>query len=270
MSPAGFRPHVIERHVDHPSTLLDFVSSELARTSRGPDLTVLELVEIGAVYVNDERSLNPARLLRTGDRVRIHASPRRFAVPSDLHDRLVSESGDWLVVEKPAGLPTEATVDNLRENLISALEDARRQSFFPVHSLESESTGLVLIAKSPEAQTRLKRAFAEGSLRRTYAVYVEATPLIDRMDGFRIAARESRQGETSVLTEGRTSWSIDPTITKYERLEIEATMLRPAELRETLARAGAVVIGDKKHGSSFTALENEKATPALKVISLTP
>lgn len=267
----GFRPHVIEDTVRDSTSLVDHVAAMIARTSRGPELSALELIELGAVHVNDERSLNPARSLRSGDSIRLHSSPRRFALPSDLSARVTSETGDYVIVEKPAGYPSEPTVDNFRENLLSALADLRGQNLFLVNSIEIEDSGLVMLAKSLEAQARLKQAFAEGTIRRTVVAFTAQPLAPGEHAGFLVKSCDERRAKTEILTEGFTSWKIETgALEVVYRLEIELRSTRPAQLRESLARLGAPIVGDKKNGSPHVALEleSQKAGPCLKVVKL--
>lgn len=282
------------RHCDVSlsSSLVDFVSKQILREDA--PLTALELIELGAVYVNDERCLGPSRALAAGDRVRIHTRPRRYPQPHDLLSRIVSEDADVLVVDKPAGLPVHALVDNIKENLISYLEDLRGGTLFITHRLDVETSGLVLLAKSPEAQARLNRAFAEGTVKRTYAAYVlQAVPLgshvhymepspkapkhveITARDGWarcslEVLCCEEFSGATSALSEGRTTWSlVEPSsggavsVDRFYRVEIVLQTGRPQQIRAQLSALGAPIIGDTAYGSPIRAIDRESARTAV-------
>lgn len=289
------------RHVQGLSglTLLAFVDGELTREmmrNREPaPLTALELIELGSIYVNDERCLNSARLLLETDRVRIHTRPRRYPQPKNLIDRIVSETDDILTVDKPAGLPVHALVDNIKENLISYLEDLRGGALFITHRLDIETSGLVLLAKTQEAAARLNRSFADGTIKRTYAAYVtNAVPIGEHLHfmepspkapkkvdfvehagwqkcGLTVLSCEERVGETSLLTEARTTWSLgDSSVARVFRLEIQLQTGRPQQIRAQLAALGSPIIGDESYGSPFrlTDLDNAKRAVALRATNI--
>lgn len=257
------------RHLDvsAPTTLVDFVSRALFR--EGVELTALELIELGSVYVNDERSLSVSRALTVGDHVRIHTRPRRYPQPVDLLSRIVSEDDDVLVVDKPAGLPVHALVDNINENLISYLEDLRGGPLFITHRLDVETSGLVLLAKTPGAQARLNCAFAEGTVKRTYAAftlapvalgvhvhYMEPSPRAPKTvsatpaEGWshcslEVLCCDELAGETSVISEGRTEWTAvaaDESVVAGEPAQALAPMAAPGASQPALTRLYRVEI----------------------------
>jgi 23S rRNA pseudouridine1911/1915/1917 synthase len=279
------------RHLDvsAPTTLVDFVSRALLR--EGVELTALELIELGSVYVNDERSLSVSRALTVGDHVRIHTRPRRYPRPADLLSRIVSEDDDVLVVDKPAGLPVHALVDNINENLISYLEDLRGGPLFITHRLDVETSGLVLLAKTPAAQTRLNRAFAEGTVKRTYAAftlcpvplgvhvhYMEPSPRAPKTvsstpaEGWshcslEVLCCDELAGETSMISEGRTEWTAAAGLTLLYRIEIALQTGRPQQIRAQLAALGAPIAGDTAYGSPVSLIdENGHKAVALRAI----
>jgi len=268
----GFRHGVKTVTCGRATTLGELVAAELAAAAPTASASSpLDLIELGAVYVNEERSLNPARPLHPGDGVRIHTAPRRFACPADLARRILTETEDLLLVEKPAGLPSEPTVDNVNENLLSFLNDLRGQNFFLTHRLAPESEGLVLIAKNPDAATRITQAFAAGKIRRQYAAYVERPPRAVSSRLFTILALEELRSETNLVSEGRQAWRIDGApIGSFCRLQIEFTMARPKEVRAELARLGAPLLGDRAHGSRVQLVDSStgKAGIAFRALNL--
>ncbi len=268
-----FRQGVRTKTCDSPKTLLEFVAEVLTHETPPPPLSALELIEIGAVYVDDSRSLFAARPLKAGDPVRIHTQPRRFTLPADLADRITSETEDTLTIEKPAGLPSAPTVDNVRENLLSFVEDLRSQQLFLTHRLENETAGLVLLAKNASAAESIKQAFADGQMIRRYVVYLEGPIATGAKGDVQVHSCLEQRAPTSLLTEGRTTWSVEgaPLEVTY-RVELEVQKLRPKELRELLKEQRAPIVGDEMSGSQtrLTELETGKKGYALKTIALIP
>lgn len=270
----SFRPGVIWRDYQEqsPTCLADLVSAELSRSKEIVNTaSSLDLIEMGAIYINDQRSLNPDRIVRHGDQIRMHTRPRRYRSPADLDQRVLAETHDTLLAEKPAGIPCDAQVDNLKENFLSFLEDSRRQPLFLVNRLSSESDGLMLIAKTLEAQSRLKRAFVENKIKRTYAIYSLHDLETRTHLAFEMISRTELRGPTQLIAEKRKVWRVEgEPLNVYYRIEVETISARPKELRESLAHAGATIIGDRALGSPVHLFNSEdgKAAMAWQTIRL--
>jgi 23S rRNA-/tRNA-specific pseudouridylate synthase len=271
----GFRFGVRETKCAQNELLIDFVSLVLTKNPIPAELTALELIELGSVYVNDVRTINPVQSLKPNDRVRIHTAPRRYSAPENLNSLIISESEDSILIEKPAGLPSEPQIDNLKENLLTFLEDRRNQKYFPIHRLETDSSGLMLLAKSPEAAALLSKAFSEGQVKRRFAAYTEA-PLVpgrDDTDAIQILNCQQIKTSTSLVTEGRSSWLIQgEALRMFNRIEVEFTKVRPKDVRQHLSQLGAPILGDRLLGSRIELLDSitMKSTVAFRALSLTP
>lgn len=238
--------------------LLDVVASQLACEERPTRFDALDLIEIGAVYLNGARCLNPTQAIKPGDKIRILKNPRRFKMPSDLMDRIIRESDDSVLIDKPAGLPVESEIDNIKENLVTFLENIRGQRLFLTHRLSTESEGLVLLAKNVESKERISRAFALGNIKRNYVAFTEAPVKIGAHAPLPITVLscEERKAETNLLSDGPKTWEVlgDPIKTCY-RVQIEFTTLRPKEIRAHLAACGTPIIGDEVFGSRLKCVD---------------
>lgn len=93
------------------------------------------------------------------------------------HLPILFEDGEALVIDKPGGLP----VDRPRargESLDDHLNDLRfgfmrRPS--PVHRLDTDTSGCLLLARNPKALTRFARAFEERRVEKTYLGILNGT-----------------------------------------------------------------------------------------------
>lgn len=269
----GFRFGVLEQTLESEQaglSLVDFVTLKLTPLAReSGSLNSLELIELGSVYVNSERSLNPGRQLLNNDLVRIHSEPRRFKKPTHLLDFVTAENSDVLTVFKPAGLPTGPTVDNLRENLVSFLSDDRHQFLHQIHSIDAESEGLLVLAKSIASLESAKRAFAENRVTRTLVAFVERPVQPGTLgSNAQVKSCEERPAPTFLVSEGFFTWHVqgDP-LNTYYRIEIELKGGRPGEIREVLTNHGAPVLGDRKQGSSRTLIHPETLKPSMAFVT---
>jgi 23S rRNA-/tRNA-specific pseudouridylate synthase len=62
------------------------------------------------------------------------------------------------VIDKPAGVPYQATSSNFRECVVQALAEARGKKLWGLHRLDLEVSGCLAFAKTPSAAKRFHQA----------------------------------------------------------------------------------------------------------------
>jgi tRNA pseudouridine32 synthase/23S rRNA pseudouridine746 synthase len=91
--------------------------------------------------------------------------------------RVLLIDAEALVIDKPAGLavhPGPRTGASLEDHLADLrVGFARRPS--PVHRLDRDTSGCLLLARNPKAHKRFQRAFEEGRVTKTYVAILEGT-----------------------------------------------------------------------------------------------
>jgi len=133
------------------------------------------LIEGGAIYLNGARILQD-RVLSPGDTLRIHWQPKHFPVDHiDIQDNLIEETKDYLLINKPAGLPVHATLDNAHENLISLVKKLGHNCL-PTQRLDIPTEGLLLLAKTLDFHNQFKKQNDRGLVKKTYLVLTEKEP----------------------------------------------------------------------------------------------
>jgi 23S rRNA pseudouridine1911/1915/1917 synthase len=105
------------------------------------------------------------------------ATPKAQRMPL----KIVHEDGDIIVLDKPAGLVVHPGAGQPDRTLLNALlAHAPKLSSVPragiVHRLDKDTSGLLVVAKSVEAQADLVRQLAERSMRRVYLAVVQGDP----------------------------------------------------------------------------------------------
>ncbi|NJL25772.1 MAG: RluA family pseudouridine synthase [Calothrix sp. SM1_5_4] len=152
--------------IGNPTTLVEFlVALDLPDLElRANHELVAHWLDWGCVYVDGARQRADSPL-DPGQIVRLHTRPKRY--PAD-EGRIVFEDDAMIVFDKPAGLPTHPTLDNFIENAKTRLEERLGAALYTTHRLDIPTQGLLLFAKTTEAQTALNRLFARRQIEKIY------------------------------------------------------------------------------------------------------
>lgn len=141
------------------------------------------LISGGGVACDGRRERLGSRKLRAGMRVDVLAgqlSPARPAAddvarsPEWKPERILFEDEWLIVVDKPAGLPTQPTLDVKRPSLFSVLQEylGRREGGAPYlglhHRLDRDTSGVVLFTKDRRANAATAALFSGRTAQKTY------------------------------------------------------------------------------------------------------
>ena len=156
-----------------------FVTDELPELSRS---IVQKMIKDGHVTVNG-KTVKPSWPLTRGETVVI-TLPQAHA-QRNLKDLIIHDARDFFVVIKPAGMlvhpqspiweENPETVFSTEETLVSVILANPPKGFDPstpraglVHRLDRETSGVMVIAKTPEFQTEMVALFANREIHKTY------------------------------------------------------------------------------------------------------
>lgn len=95
-----------------------------------------------------------------------------------LADTLLFIDGEAIVIDKPAGLAVDPPRDG-SPSLGDQLDDLRfgfRRLPLPVHRLDRDTSGCLLLARNPKAHKRFGAAFEAGLVRKTYLAVLDGVP----------------------------------------------------------------------------------------------
>ncbi len=234
-----------------------------------------KLCRTGQVRVDGRRSEANARLA-PGQLVRIPplpipASPdpaAPFVPPAldaatqrALESMILYRDAQLIVLGKPVGLPVQGGPGIVR-HLDAWLDGLRFGSDHRprlVHRLDRDTTGVLVVARSPGVAAKLAAAFRGRAVRKTYWAVVSGRPLpeagrIDRPlvrrkgegHGARTALAEPGDAEAArAITDYRT---LDHAARKLAWLELTPLTGRTHQLRVHCAAIGAPILGDAAYG----------------------
>jgi 23S rRNA pseudouridine1911/1915/1917 synthase len=177
--------HWIAGEADAGVRLDKFLANPARLGSRGKSVAALER---GKVYVNDDEAAiaDAARRLAAGDVVRVWAdrpgsAKRRPRVGPTGDLDVVYEDDALLVVSKPPGvlsvpLERHPEVPSVYGQIEQRLRSHGKRRPFVVHRIDQDTSGLVVFAKDPTSQQRLKAQFARRQPERIYLAVVYGHP----------------------------------------------------------------------------------------------
>ncbi|MBX3561280.1 MAG: RNA pseudouridine synthase [Sphingomonas sp.] len=95
-----------------------------------------------------------------------------------IQDKVLFIDGEAIVLDKPAGLavhPGTRTPESL-EDYLRHLRFGFRREPLPVHRLDRDTSGCLLLARNPKAHKAFQRAFEEKRVGKTYVAVLDGVP----------------------------------------------------------------------------------------------
>ncbi len=234
-----------------------FVQTQLKRTSRTRTQAIIRRSAFDAA----------GRRLRASDRVVAEQKVLLWrepwdevAVPTELP--VLYEDDHLFAIAKPAGVPVHPTARYHRNTVVKLLALARREQYFTLaHRLDRETSGVLLLAKTREADRAIKRQLEERvTVEKRYLALTWGAPAatefrvdlpleIDASSRLRVRMRVApRGGGLSAGTRFKVLARTQREDRAYSLLRCDLETGRQHQIRVHLAAVGCPVVGDKLYG----------------------
>ena len=203
-------------------------------------------------------------------------------IPEDIPLDIVYEDEDLMVINKPAGLVVHPGCGNYHGTLVNAIAwhlkdnpkyDPNDPQVGLVHRIDKDTSGLLVVAKTPDAKTHLGLQFYNKTTKRKYNALVWG--IVENDEGTvegNIGRNPKDRMQMAVLS--------DPTqgkhaVTHYRVLErlgyvtlVECVLEtgRTHQIRVQFAHAGWPLLGDTKYGN--TTVAGTAGSPAYRGVAL--
>ncbi len=137
-------------------------------------------IKAGCVRV-DDKILKPKERLIGGEEISIEAvhEPQTEFEPEDIPLNIIYEDDDIIIINKPAGLVVHPGAGNWSGTLVNGLlHHDRSLEMLPragiVHRLDKDTTGLMVVAKTLDAHSKLVEQLQDRDVSREYLALVAA------------------------------------------------------------------------------------------------
>jgi 23S rRNA pseudouridine1911/1915/1917 synthase len=215
------------------------------------------LIDAGAVTVDGARRPRSWRL-SAGELVEAELVEPSAVDAPEVPFEVVYEDDHLLVVDKPAGVVTHPAPGHRGPTIAEALAGRAAGGADPtragiVHRLDRDTSGLMVVARSPEVHTALQRMIRKREVERRYLALVNGHP--DAAEGtIEAPIGRDRVRRTTVSTrtdKARPAVTHFRLLERYPRtalLEIRLESGRTHQIRAHFAAIGLPVCGDRQYG----------------------
>jgi 23S rRNA pseudouridine1911/1915/1917 synthase len=249
----GWREHTVRPYEDGRT-----VEEILARSLLLPPREVQRLGRTRGVRLNRARASLTDRVQYTDVvTVRIGEGPASGIEPTPMPLAILHEDDHVLVIDKPPFLLVHPTEPGQFHTLVNGIAHYYREQgigarIHPVHRLDRDTSGLVLIAKTPEAHKHLGAQLTSRALRREYVALVSG---VVRDDAGKIDVPIARHPTQPVLRavrhdgeSARTHFRVVERFPDATTVGLELETGRTHQIRVHLAHLGHPLLGDRQYG----------------------
>ena len=235
-----------------------YLAEHMTNTSRNRIQTA---ADAGNVWVNGNPVASNYRV-KPGDiiQVLLDHEPHDYTITLNI----VYEDADLMVINKPAGLVVHPGHGNYEHTLLNALAyyfgdalDMNNPDIGLVHRIDKDTSGLLLIAKTPEAKANLAKQFFDHTTERTYNALVWGTFKEDSGTIEGALARDNRDRtiyrvwnleECPQAKEAVTHWRVLERFPYVTLVECRLETGRTHQIRVHMKHIGHPLFCDEKYG----------------------
>ena len=170
-----------------------------------------------------------------------------------LEDRILFVDGEAIVIDKPVGLPVDtprAGGDSVEARL-DELKLGFQRPPVPMHRLDRDTSGCLLLARNPKSRAAFQQAFEQGTVAKTYLAVLDG--IVEGEEGLidlPVAKVSSARGGWRMVVDkdgkgAATRWRKIAEAEGQSLVEFQPLSGRTHQLRVHAARGlGAAIVGD--------------------------
>ena len=192
-------------------------------------------------------------------------SPRRRPEPEELDLAVLYEDDSLIVIDKPPGMVVHPTYRNTSGTLLNGLlwRLRGREAVLPsiITRLDKHTSGLVLVALTPDVHARVQREAEAGRVRKEYLAIVRGTPH-PRSGTIALPLARSPEDRRLVIVTlagqaSETRYEVLASARDHSLVRCELVTGRTHQIRVHFAAVGHPIVGDPTYGQPHDALPRQ-------------
>ncbi len=208
----------------------------------------------------DKKTMRPRDKVQGGERVDIRAETevQISASPENIPLEIVFEDEHLIIINKPAGLVVHPGAGNPQHTLMNALlhhseelEQVPRAGI--VHRLDKDTSGLLVIARTPQSHTTLVKQLQVRSMHREYITIVSGVITTGGVIDQPIDRHPKQRTKMAVIKTGQTATTHYRIVKKYRyhtQLKVKLKTGRTHQIRVHMAWLRYPIIGDPVYSAN--------------------
>lgn len=176
---------------------------------------------------------------------------------------ILYEDNHVLAVVKPAGVLVQrdasgdiSLIDIAKAYIKERYKKPGNVFVTAVHRIDRPASGIVLLAKTSKAASRLSKAFRDNRVKKAYLIVVEGNPASreEKLEGWIL--KKTERNISKMVSEGAAgakraslSYRVLGRFGDYSLLAVFSETGRSHQIRVQLSNAGFPVAGDKRYGA---------------------
>ncbi len=164
---------------------------------------------------------------------------------------IIDENQDFLVINKESGIPVQGGTKSKKNiiDIFSKSELFADSKPYPVHRIDKDTSGVLLIAKNREMAKLLTSLFR---LRRIHKIYIAVCEgEINANHGILNHNLIRYEGKKKIIENAKTHYRLIDKNSNFSLLELKPITGRKHQLRKQLLEIGHPVCGDNKYFSNI-------------------
>ena len=236
-----------------------------------PQSLIEKSLRKGKIKVNIKK-VNSSYKLKTGDKINFFnftfevkknkETNKKFSPSSELlkvhENRILENNDDFIVIDKSPGVPVQGGTKS-KKNLIDILASSeffKDTKPFPVHRLDKETSGIMIISKNHNSARLLTTLFRLRKIHKTYLAVCHGH-----------ISKKKGELKNELITYENDRKKVEKAITYYKVLsetdstsflELKPVTGRKHQLRKQLALIDNPIVGDKKYILSNKKIKSDK------------